>query len=367
MANLAVFVVVCSIAYMIWRFTRNFFVGTTPLDNIPGPAPASLLLGNMQRFFTHDNDAFLNHLIETYGPVSKLTAALGIKTLHVYDLKALHSIHVKDQDNYWRGKITNETGDLTIGPGLLSAYGEKHKKQRKILNPAFSTPHMRELTPLFFDIVGKNRSRETGQGWSEGYRDTWLDEARFHGARWTGILGYSFDPLVSDSEDAYAKAFKDLIPATTEARNWAVIIPFLGYLGPAWFRRRVLDVLPIKSVQRVKNYGPLIPYDELSQLPYLDAVCRETLRLYPTAYLSVREARMDTVLPFSEPVCGVDGTLLYEILVPKGTILWSYIRACNTNKALWGEDALEWKPERWLQPLPQAVEDARVPGTYSNL
>lgn len=32
----------------------------------------------------------------------------------------------------------------------------------------------------------------------------------------------------------------------------------------------------------------------------------------------------------------------------------------------WGEDALEWKPERWLKPLPRAVEDAWIPGIYSN-
>ena len=30
-------------------------------------------------------------------------------------------------------------------------------------------------------------------------------------------------------------------------------------------------------------------------------------------------------------------------------------------------DALEWKPERWLSPLPQAVIDAHLPGVYSHL
>ena len=28
-----------------------------------------------------------------------------------------------------------------------------------------------------------------------------------------------------------------------------------------------------------ERYSKVIPYDELSQLPYLDAICRETLRL----------------------------------------------------------------------------------------
>ena len=41
--------------------------------------------------------------------------------------------------------------------------------------------------------------------------------------------------------------------------------------------------------------------------------------------------------------------------------------ASNNDKAIWGEDAREWKPERWLTPLPAAVEDARIPGVYGNL
>ena len=62
----------------------------------------------------------------------------------------------------------------------------------------------------------------------------------------------------------------------------------------------------------------------------------------------------------------MDGTTVSEIVVLKGTIVMSYITACNTDKAIWGEDALEWKPERWLQPLPRSVEDARIPGIYAN-
>ena len=77
--------------------------------------------------------------------------------------------------------------------------------------------------------------------------------------------------------------------------------------------------------------------------------------------------RTDTVIPLSEPVRCTDGTVLTEVPVPKGTTIFLNLRGCNTNKALWGEDAWEWKPERWLKPLPKAVEDARIPGIYANL
>lgn len=72
-------------------------------------------------------------------------------------------------------------------------------------------------------------------------------------------------------------------------------------------------------------------------------------------------------MPLTEPIQGVDGTMIREIIVPKHTAVIVGIRASNRNKALWGDDALQWKPERWLAPLPDAVGKAHVPGVYSNL
>ncbi len=73
------------------------------------------------------------------------------------------------------------------------------------------------------------------------------------------------------------------------------------------------------------------------------------------------------MLPLSESVRGVDGTEVHEIPVPKDTTIVVAIHSANRNKAIWGEDALEWKPERWLKPLPASVTDAKIPGVYSNL
>ena len=75
----------------------------------------------------------------------------------------------------------------------------------------------------------------------------------------------------------------------------------------------------------------------------------------------------DVVMPLSNPIKGNDGTFMNEIPVPKGTIVTVGILASNCNEEIWGPDAHEWKPERWLQPLPQTVTDAHIPGIYSNL
>nr|BAL05185.1 cytochrome P450 [Phanerodontia chrysosporium] len=113
--------------------------------------------------------------------------------------------------------------------------------------------------------------------------------------------------------------------------------------------------------------GEDIPYDTLVALPYMDAVCRETLRLHPPVNMMSRETREDVMMPLSEPIQGVNGETISEIFVPKDTSVIVSIRACNRNKAIWGEDADEWKPERWLSPLPEAVGNAHVPGVYSHL
>jgi cytochrome P450 len=43
------------------------------------------------------------------------------------------------------------------------------------------------------------------------------------------------------------------------------------------------------------------------------------------------------------------------------------IEAYNRSTDLWGDDANEWKPERWLKPLPKALADDHSPGVYSHM
>ena len=78
-------------------------------------------------------------------------------------------------------------------------------------------------------------------------------------------------------------------------------------------------------------------------------------------------ARQDVILPLSTPIKGLDGREITEIPISKNTNLIIGILAINRNPKIWGPDSYEWKPERWLNPLPESVSEARVPGVYSNL
>ncbi|KAJ3804415.1 cytochrome P450 [Lentinula aff. lateritia] len=120
------------------------------------------------------------------------------------------------------------------------------------------------------------------------------------------------------------------------------------------------------EAKRAKD-GQDFSYEELTALPYLDAVCRETLRLYTPASAVTRRARQDAIIPLLKPIIGLDGTQIHEVAVPSDTAVIVSLSNSNRNSDLWGEDADEWKPERWLSPLPKALVEARIPGVYSHL
>ncbi|KAE9385221.1 cytochrome P450 [Gymnopus androsaceus JB14] len=121
------------------------------------------------------------------------------------------------------------------------------------------------------------------------------------------------------------------------------------------------------SQARWECQGESLSYDELVALPYLDAVCRETMRLYPPIAHIFRRAMEDSVVPLSKPVRGLDGLEITEVIVPKGTVVDISIINSNRNTDFWGPDAMEWKPERWLSSLPDSIANAKIPGVYSHL
>nr|GAT56756.1 predicted protein [Mycena chlorophos] len=97
-------------------------------------------------------------------------------------------------------------------------------------------------------------------------------------------------------------------------------------------------------------FGPEDPtWDQLAgtALPFLDGVVLETLRLHPALPETTRQAQVDDIVPLSEPVVTATGETVDRITVLKDTVVTVSIRYMNRATALWGEDAFEFKPERW--------------------
>lgn len=86
-------------------------------------------------------------------------------------------------------------------------------------------------------------------------------------------------------------------------------------------------------------------YTAISELPYLNNVIRETLRLIPPVHSSIRVATQDDVVPISSPLKRTlpGGDVVEEdvksIVVPKGTFIHVPVEGFNLDKELWGDMA----------------------------
>ncbi|KAF7316493.1 hypothetical protein MIND_00168400 [Mycena indigotica] len=92
-----------------------------------------------------------------------------------------------------------------------------------------------------------------------------------------------------------------------------------------------------EEIAPVYAANPRPDYRTLKSLSWLDCVINESLRVLPPVPLTIREAGKTAY---------VDG-----VLVPKGTIITCPIRVVNTWKHVWGEDAEDFRPSRWLEPM----------------
>ncbi|KAF8330529.1 cytochrome P450 [Amanita rubescens] len=93
-----------------------------------------------------------------------------------------------------------------------------------------------------------------------------------------------------------------------------------------------------EEVTPVLRENPHPDYRTLKELQWLDCVIMESLRVLPP-------------IPLAHRIANRTG-YIGDILVPKGTLIIIPIRVVNTYKGVWGEDAEEYKPSRWLN-LPE--------------
>ncbi|KDQ11802.1 hypothetical protein BOTBODRAFT_176997 [Botryobasidium botryosum FD-172 SS1] len=104
--------------------------------------------------------------------------------------------------------------------------------------------------------------------------------------------------------------------------------------------------------------------DELTALPYLDAVVREALCFRAVVHGTSRIAAKDAIVPLSKPYMDVNGVLRHEVRMKKGDSVVIPISPLNRSKEIWGEDAHDFNPERWTN-IPE--KSAEIPSVYSHL
>ncbi|GAB2232835.1 hypothetical protein Droror1_Dr00011894 [Drosera rotundifolia] len=97
---------------------------------------------------------------------------------------------------------------------------------------------------------------------------------------------------------------------------------------------KIKDELKENVSENKKNFH-VCNREELSKLVYLQATICEVLRLYPPVPIQTRSSLELDCLPRGHKVD------------PKMTVIIP-VHAMGRLRSLWGEDCLEFKPERWI-------------------
>ncbi|KAJ7099750.1 cytochrome P450 [Mycena epipterygia] len=430
---------------------------TSPLRGMVGPENPSLLLGHFKEL--EDDSALTEKWKAKYGLNFQMKGLFSTRELYTADTKALSHIAVHSY-LYQKPPFVRYSLSQVVGTGLIVVEEDEHKRQRKILNPAFGIPQIRELTSVFVEK-------------SVQLRDIWADEiasgagetARINVLPWIskmtldviGQAGFNYhfnalDPAAKPSE--LNKVFSQIFHRRPSKIRAALRLvqamfpifrpfPFPGSqllktaqasmarigeglladartslkseLTPGDGRQR-RDLLSLLLKANITETTPLsdkdliaqLPaffvaghettstatawalyalacnqgaqrklreellgldtesptLDELNSLPYLESVIRETMRVHSPVPYTARIATTDDVLPLSRPYVDGKGKMHGSLRISKGQVIHIPILDVNLDKETWGDDAGEFRPERW-DDVPAAA--SAVPGVWAHL
>ncbi|VDB85159.1 unnamed protein product [Peniophora sp. CBMAI 1063] len=451
----------------IARSTLSWY--NNPSRLLPGPKNQSWLYGSMRSM----PDAAAVHLqmewLREYGSTFRFFGLLSQPMILTTDVTALrhilNNVHLYQKSPYVRRQL----GEI-LGNGLLAVEGEAHKRQRRVVNPAFGPLQIKRFATLFIE-----KSNEMVSMWSDLCSNTSRKDGfvRLDAFAWLnkvtldimGIAGFGYAIDSMHAPDNHPNELNEAVRVIASAELDAatiiqLTIPALGSLPTTRVRAtrnanatireigmklvqekktavlaaaggdeahglekkhfagndllslliranmssdvpqhaRLTDedilaqvptvlvaghettstsvawtLLALATNQRVQNKlrDEIFTHDtstpsesELNSLTYLEWVVREAMRIHAPIFSSERVAMQDDVVPLREPYVDRSGAVRHEIHVRKGDIFSIPVNILNRSPEVWGEDAHEFRPERW-EHIPDAVKD--IPGVWSNM
>ncbi|XP_025015327.2 cytochrome P450 714C2-like isoform X2 [Ricinus communis] len=123
---------------------------------------------------------------------------------------------------------------------------------------------------------------------------------------------------------------------TALSASWCLM---LLALHPEWQERVRAEIVEICGD---RLHDSLLDLDKLYQLKMLPMVIHESLRLYNPAVITSREALSDITVG--------------DLMIPRGTNIWISVTALHRDPDNWGEDANEFRPERFAQGITEACK-----------
>ncbi|KAK0191337.1 cytochrome P450 [Armillaria mellea] len=447
-------VLVTLVIYLAYKLFESWFRDyCSPLQHLQGPPSPGYVLGNIQESMMEDNARLHDNWKRDYGPTMRYNGPFNANWLYTSDVKALQHV-MSNVDDWPKPEYIRYMLSQLAGPGILVVSGPENRKQRRVMNPAFGTSQLREITSVFVAksiLLRDNLARvasETDAGSSIDVLP-WVSRMTLD---IIGLAGFGYDFGASNAEAPQNELTKGL---DAVFRSKPCIFSFLKGMFPS------LRILPfgnssalrqvqtglfaigrqlIASAKKSVNEGavdnsnnlitllhrsntvkdlPLsqrlsdedvlaqIPtlliaghetsssaitwsfytlcahpesqeklrnelltldtdtptMDQLNSLPYLEIFIRETLRIFAPVQTVPRVAAKDDILPLDCPVTDKKGITHRSLRIVKGQGIMIPVVGLNTDKSIWGEDAADFKPERW-ENLPETVRN--IPGVWAN-
>lgn len=112
-------------------------------------------------------------------------------------------------------------------------------------------------------------------------------------------------------------------------------------------RAELLEAFPDQKldISHLTEEEILSMYDIIGNLPLLNNVVRECIRVLPPVHSSIRVATRDDEIPTGYPVKLADGSIdtKQSVKISKGSFVHIAVEGFNLDKEFWGPDAWEFK------------------------
>jgi len=205
--------VLAGLIFLVYTIYRYF---TRPrLTPLQGPSSSSFLMGNLPELYRSLVGEIDFKWQQQYGNAVRFKSIVGNDALWIADPKALQYIFQTSAYHFPKQKERLVVTRLMNGKGLVWAEGDVHKRQRKVMLPAFGGPESKAFLSFFSGSVQSLTSR-----WAEkldGTKDgslvldmpSWLSRATMD-ALGRAAFDYDFGALSNDDNEL-TKAYNGLM------------------------------------------------------------------------------------------------------------------------------------------------------------
>lgn len=364
----------------------------------PGPAKTHWLLGELKPFIRNPPE-YLNAVAREYGSITSIPLAIN-RVFLVNDPELVREVLVTQYDAFIKDKKGREVMGRALGSGLITSEGALHKRQRKLLQPAFQHRRIETYAPIMTDFTA--RQLDSWQGGEQRFvsqdmnrltmaiavktlfgvelneseytvghaiarlqqlamrelmrivpRPLWWPNASNRELKRERAQLHAVIQRFIDEQRALGEDRGELLSALVasadagdmsnqQLRDELVTLFAAGHETTAnamsWVwallseHPEVEKALHLELDTVLAGREPTV--DDLSKLPFTEAVFKETLRIKPPVWmLNVRRA--------------VRATTLGKYSVPKGSLLFISPYTLHRNEEYF-PDAESFRPERWL-------------------